>query len=97
MRNVFDYAKHSSAYGINVENPTADFGGVIKRSRGVADKMNKGVTFLMKKNKIDVIMGYGTLTGKGKIEVKQPMAANKRLKQNTSSLLPAAAAANCPT
>ena len=68
--NVFDYAKHSSAYGITVENPKADFGGVIKRSRGVADKMNKGVAFLMKKNKIDVIMGYGTITGKGKIEVK---------------------------
>ncbi len=68
--NVFDYAKHSSAYGITVENASADFGGVIKRSRGVADKMNKGVTFLMKKNKIDVVMGYGTITGKGKIQVK---------------------------
>ena len=68
--NVYDYAKHSAAYGINVENASPDFGGVIKRSRGVADKMNKGVAFLMKKNKIDVIMGYGTLTGKGKISVK---------------------------
>ena len=68
--NVYDYAKHSSAYGIHVENASPDFGGVIKRSRGVADKMNKGVAFLMKKNKIDVIMGYGVLTGKGKIEVK---------------------------
>ncbi len=68
--NVYDYAKHAAAYGINVPNASADFGGVIKRSRGVADKMNKGVAFLMKKNKIDVIMGYGTLAGKGKISVK---------------------------
>jgi dihydrolipoamide dehydrogenase len=67
--NVMDYAKHASAYGISVENPKADFGGVIKRSRGVADKMSKGVTFLMKKNKIDVIMGFGKLKAKGQIEV----------------------------
>ncbi len=66
---VFEYAKHAESYGINVSNPTADFGGVIKRSRGVADKMSKGVQFLMKKNKIDVIMGYGKLIASGKVEV----------------------------
>ncbi len=67
--NIIDYANHASAYGITVENPKADFGGVIKRSRGVADKMSKGVAFLMRKNKIDVIMGYGKLKAKGQIEV----------------------------
>jgi len=46
-----------------------DFGAVVKRSRGVADKMSKGVQFLMKKNKIDVIMGYGKIKAKGQIEV----------------------------
>ena len=56
-------------YGINIENPSADFGGVIKRSRGVADKMSKGIQFLMKKNKIDVIMGYGKLIAPSKLEV----------------------------
>ena len=66
---VFEYAKHASAYGIHVTDPTTDFGGVIKRSRGVADKMSKGVQFLMKKNKIDVIMGYGKLVAPGKLEV----------------------------
>ncbi len=66
---VFEYAKHASAYGINVSDPTTDFGGIIKRSRGVADKMSKGVQFLMKKNKIDVIMGYGKLLAPGKLEV----------------------------
>ncbi len=66
---VYEYTKHAADYGINLQNPAADFGGVIKRSRGVADKMSKGVQFLMKKNKIDVIMGYGKLVAPGKLEV----------------------------
>jgi dihydrolipoamide dehydrogenase len=66
---VFEYAKHAADYGINISNPTSNFEGVIKRSRGVADKMSKGVQFLMKKNKIDVIMGFGKLVAPGKIEV----------------------------
>src|SRR6187455_3317579 len=66
---VFEYAKHAADYGINITEPTANFDGVIKRSRGVADKMSKGVQFLMKKNKIDVIMGFGKLIAPGKIEV----------------------------
>ncbi len=66
--NVFEYVKHSANYGINATGE-ADFGAVIKRSRGVADKMSKGVQFLMRKNKIDVIMGYGKIAAKGKVEV----------------------------
>ncbi len=66
---VYEYAKHAADYGIMVSNATHDFGGVVKRSRGVADKMSKGVQFLMKKNKIDVIMGTGTLLAPGKLEV----------------------------
>ncbi|HSU50893.1 MAG TPA: FAD-dependent oxidoreductase, partial [Segetibacter sp.] len=66
---VYEYAKHSTAYGINVSGAQQDFGAVIKRSRGVADKMSRGVQFLMKKNKIDVIMGYGKLKAKGQVEV----------------------------
>ncbi len=66
---VFEYAKHAADYGIELQNPVANFDGVIKRSRGVADKMSKGVTFLMKKNKIDVIMGTGKLIAPGKLEV----------------------------
>nr|MBA2762924.1 dihydrolipoyl dehydrogenase [Segetibacter sp.] len=53
----------------NVSGAQHDFNAVIKRSRGVADKMSKGVQFLLKKNKIDVIMGYGKLKAKGQIEV----------------------------
>jgi len=66
---VYEYAKHGSSYGINITGAQHDFGAVIKRSRGVADKMSKGVQFLMKKNKIDVIMGYGRIQSKGKVEV----------------------------
>jgi dihydrolipoamide dehydrogenase len=65
---VFEYIKHSKDFGIEASgNP--NFEAVIKRSRGVADKMSRGVQFLMKKNKIDVIMGFGKLVAKGKIEV----------------------------
>ncbi len=67
--NVYDYLKHASEYGITATGVDKDFGGVIKRSRGVADKMSKGVQFLMRKNKIDVVMGYGKLKAKGQIEV----------------------------
>lgn len=66
---VYDYMKHSASYGINATGVQHDFGAVIKRSRGVADKMSKGVQFLMKKNKIDVIMGYGKIKAKGQVEV----------------------------
>ncbi len=60
--------KHAKDFGIEASGKV-DFPAVIKRSRGVADKMSKGVTFLMKKNKIDVIMGFGKLKGKGQVEV----------------------------
>ena len=65
---VYENIKHSQAYGINASGEQ-DFGAVVKRSRGVADKMSKGVQFLMKKNKIDVVMGYGKLTAPNKLEV----------------------------
>ena len=65
---VMEYIKHAKDYGIEASG-THNFEAVIKRSRGVADKMSKGVQFLMKKNKIDVIMGFGKLKGKGQVEV----------------------------
>ena len=66
---VFEYIKHAGDYGINVGESSADFGAVIRRSRGVADAMSKGVQFLMKKNKIDVINGYGRVKPGNKLEV----------------------------
>ena len=67
---VFDYLKHASDYGLTVKEYDKDFDAVINRSRNVADGMSKGVQFLMKKNKIDVISGYGTLKRGKKISVK---------------------------
>jgi len=67
--NDFEYISHAKDYGITVGEPKADFKGMVKRSRDVADSNSKGIGFLMKKNKIEVIMGTGkVLTGK-KIEV----------------------------
>lgn len=66
---VFQYIKHAEDYGITVDKANADFAAVVKRSRGVADGMSKGIQFLMKKNKIDVHTGFGKLIGKGKVEV----------------------------
>ena len=69
---VFEYLKHAENYGITVKKESfdKDFYAVIKRSREVAATMSKGVQFLMKKNKIDVIMGYGTLKAGKKVDVK---------------------------
>lgn len=67
---VFEYLNHAKDYGISADNIKADFGAVVKRSRDVADGMSKGIQFLMKKNKIDVIMGTATIKPGKKIEVK---------------------------
>jgi len=67
---VFEYLNHAADYGIKVEGGEADFSAIVKRSRGVADGMSKGVQFLMKKNKIDVLMGTAKIKKGGKIEVK---------------------------
>jgi len=66
---VLESIQHSSDYGINVKEVSADFGGIIKRSRGVANKMSKGVQFLMKANKIDVFMGAGSFKSKTELAV----------------------------
>jgi dihydrolipoamide dehydrogenase len=66
---VFDYLKHASDYGLIVESFDKDFSAVVKRSRDVADGMSKGVQFLMKKNKIDVINGFGKLKAGKKVDV----------------------------
>lgn len=67
---VFEYLTHASDYGIKVNEFSADFTAVIKRSRDVAEGMSKGVQFLLKKNKVDVIMGFGKVKKQGVVEVK---------------------------
>ncbi|MCB0462935.1 MAG: dihydrolipoyl dehydrogenase [Flavobacteriaceae bacterium] len=66
---VFEYLKHAEDYGLSVKDADKDFGAVVKRSRGVAEGMSKGVQFLMKKNKIDVINGYGKIKPGKKVDV----------------------------
>ena len=66
---VFEYITHAKDYGITVGAPKADFPAVVKRSRDVAASNSKGVEFLMKKNKIDVVLGTGTLLPGKKLEV----------------------------
>lgn len=66
---VFEYLKHAGDYGLKVDGFDKDFEAVVKRSRSVADGMSKGVQFLMKKNKIEVINGYGKLKPGKKITV----------------------------
>ena len=69
---VFEYINHAEDYGIKVGKPRANFEGMISRSRGVADGMSKGVNFLMRKNKIEVIEGTGKALRGNKVEVKAP-------------------------
>ncbi len=78
---VFEYIQHASDYGINVQGGEPDFEAVVKRSRGVADGMSKGIQFLMKKNKIDVIMGVAKIKKGNKVEVK---AADGSVKEYTA-------------
>ncbi|MGI9559918.1 MAG: dihydrolipoyl dehydrogenase [Flavobacteriaceae bacterium] len=66
---VFDYLKHADDYGLKVESYGKDFDAVVNRSRNVAEGMSKGVQFLMKKNKIDVIIGYGKIKPGKKVDV----------------------------
>jgi len=67
--NVFEYIQHAADYGINVEGAEADFAAMVKRSRGVSEKMSGGIQFLMKKNKIDVIKGFGKVKAGKKVDV----------------------------
>lgn len=66
---VYDYLKHVDEYGLKAEAIDKDFEAVIKRSRGVAEGMSKGVQFLMKKNKIDIIDGFGKVKTGKKVDV----------------------------
>jgi len=66
---VFEYISHAADYGIKVGSAESDFGGMIKRSRGVADGMSKGIKFLLRKNKVTVIEGTGKLARGKKVEV----------------------------
>lgn len=68
--SVFEYLTHAADYGIAVNGDVKpDFSAMIKRSRDVADGMSKGIQFLFKKNKIEVVNGFGKIVRKGVVEV----------------------------
>jgi dihydrolipoamide dehydrogenase len=79
---VFNYIQHAEDYGIQVEAASVAFDKVVARSRNVADGMSKGVQFLLKKNKIEVIMGYGKLKPGKRIEVTDESGKIKEVKAN---------------
>lgn len=66
---VFEYINHAKDYGIEVKEAKADFGAMIKRSRDVANGMSKGINFLFRKNKIEVLNGFGKLVAGKKVAV----------------------------
>ncbi|WP_020527998.1 dihydrolipoyl dehydrogenase [Flexithrix dorotheae] len=66
---VFEYIQHAEDYGISVKEASIDFDGIVKRSRNVAGGMSKGIEFLLKKNKIEKLLGFGKLTSKNTVEV----------------------------
>ena len=66
---VFDYINHAEDFGITVNKADANFPNIIKRSRDVADGMSKGISYLLKKNKVEVITGFGKVKKGGKIDV----------------------------
>lgn len=76
---VFEYLLHAADYGIKAGDVSADFTGMVSRSRQVADGMSKGVSFLMKKNKITVVEGNGKLIPGGKVSVKKPDGKTEEL------------------
>ena len=82
---VFEYVNHSKDYGINIKNASIDFNSIIKRSRSVAEGMSKGVNFLMKKNKIDILKGFGKIVSKNEVEITDEK--NKSQIVNTGNII----------
>ena len=81
--HVFKYLQHAEEYGLNkVENPSFDFSKVVARSRGVASKMSGGIQFLMKKNKVDVIMGTAKIKAGKKVSVVDAEGKTKEYQAN---------------
>ena len=66
---VFEYIKHAEDFGINVKSADADFSSIIKRSRDIADGMSGGISYLLQKNKVKVINGFGKVKQGNKLSV----------------------------
>jgi dihydrolipoamide dehydrogenase len=78
--HAYEYAVHAAEYGVSISGEVKpDFEAMVKRSRGVADGMSKGIQFLFKKNKIETIAGFGKLAGKNSVEVTAEDGSKKSI------------------
>jgi dihydrolipoamide dehydrogenase len=93
---VFEYLNHAAEYGLKADGVGYDFGAVIKRSRGVAEGMSKGINFLFKKNKIEAIMGTGKLLAPGKVEVTKADGSKETVEAKSIILATGARARELP-
>ena len=93
---VFEYIKHASDYGIKINDASADFPAMVKRSRNTADGMSKGIQFLFKKNKIDTIMGHGKVKGENKVSVSDEKGKETTYEAGHIILAPGARARELP-
>lgn len=85
--NVFEYLNHASDYGIAVKDVKADFPAMVKRSRDIADGMSTGIQFLMKKNKIDVLIGNAKITSGKSVLVTDSKGETKTYTANKGVIL----------
>ena len=93
---VYEYLLHAQDYGLTVQGAGFDFAAVIKRSRGVADGMSKGIQFLFKKNKIEVVSGTGKLLAPGKVEVMKADGTKETVEAKSIILATGARARQLP-
>ena len=95
--SVFEYLKHAADYGVTIEGEAkADFEAMVKRSRGVAEGMSKGIQFLFKKNKIEVIKGSGKLLDNKTVEVTAENGEKQEVKANNILLATGARSRQLP-
>ncbi|HYA18752.1 MAG TPA: FAD-dependent oxidoreductase, partial [Bryobacteraceae bacterium] len=76
---MWHFATHSDEEGISIDKPVLNYAKAVERKAGIVNKHAKGVEFLMKKNKVEVVPGYATIKGPGKVEVKGPKGDTKVL------------------
>lgn len=93
---VFHHIKHSEDYGITVKDAKFDLSKIVARSRGVSEQMKKGIGFLMKKHKVTVFEGTGSLAGRGKVAVKDKDGKKTELEAKNIILATGARARNLP-
>jgi dihydrolipoamide dehydrogenase len=76
---IYHLMKHADAYGLSAKDVSFDLKKVVERSRGVAKQLSGGIGHLLKKNKVDVVMGFGKLLGKGRVQVEKDTLTAKHI------------------